>query len=247
MYILSQYSYNPTTVSIKEFLNIKFIKVLIYVISHFKVRKTEEALKAATTTTRSGRTVTKKVEQNFIDSSKLNFGKVNTALEDNLFSWIKDNVIGLGNDENSINDHYLLSGAIEISGMGNAVNSMAKEILKSYKQNITANFVKYIERFVNVCFKKKEKLEAIENSKTDSKELKKNKKNMLINDLRKIKNDLLNIDNDKLESIDQVAIDFVRQYKHCLLPNKRRYNHKFYIIIIYIIIYLFLLALTKTI
>lgn len=46
-------------VEFKKFIN----KVLIDQchFSHFKARKTEEALKAATTTTRSGRTVTKKL------------------------------------------------------------------------------------------------------------------------------------------------------------------------------------------
>jgi len=242
LYILYQYKKNPTAVNIKEMLNLKFIKTLISVVSNFKARKTEEALKATSTTTRSGRTVRKKVDVNYIDSSKLNFQKVNTDLEDNLFSWIKNEVVA------NKDDHYLVSGVeIDIAGMGNAVNNMATEILKSFKQNVTSNYVKYVERFVNVCFKKKQKLEAIEDSKKDSKEVKKNKKNTLINNLRKIKNDLLKIENEKFESTDKVAMRFVRQYKHCVLPQKRRYNHIIYIIIIYIIIYLFSLALIKTI
>ena len=242
LYILYQYKKNPTEVNIKEMLNLKFIKSLISVVSNYKSKKTEEALKVTSTTTRSGRTVRKKVDVNFLDSSKLNFRKVNNDLEDNLFSWIKNEVVA------NKDDHYLVSGVeIDIAGMGNAVNNMATEIMKSFKQNISANYVKYIERFVNIHFEKKEKLEAIENSKKDSKELKKNKKNTLITNLRKIKNDLLNIENEKFESTDPAAMRFVRQYKHCVLPQKRRYNHIIYIIIIYIIIYLFSLALIKTI
>ncbi len=243
LYILYQYKKNPSEVNIKEILSLKFIKTLISVVSNFKARKREEALKATSTTTRFGRTVRKKVDVNYIDSSKLNFHKVNTDLEDNLFSWIKNEVVA-----NNEVDHFLVSGVeIDIAGMGNAVNNMATEILKSFKQNVTSNYVKYVERFVNVYFKKKEKLQSIEDSKKDSKEVKKNKKNTLITNLRKIKNDLLSIENEKLECTDKVAMRFVRQYKHCVLPQKRRYNHIIYIIIIYIIIYLFSLALIKTI
>ncbi len=208
LYILYQYKKNPTEVNIKEILSLKFIKTLISVVCNFKARKREEALKATSTTTRSGRTVRKKVDVNYIDSSKLNFHKVNTDLEDNLFSWIKNEVVA------NKDYHYLVSGVeIDIAGMGNAVNNMATEILKSFKQNVTSNYVKYIERFVNVCFKKKEKLQSIEDSKKDSKEVKKNKKNTLITNLRKIKNDLLSIENEKLESTDKVAMRFIRQYK----------------------------------
>jgi len=243
LYILYQYKKNPTEVNIKEILSLKFIKTLISVVSNFKARKREEALKATSTTTRSGRTVRKKVDVNYIDSSKLNFYKVNTDLEDNLFSWIKNEVVA-----NKEVDHYLVSGVeIDIAGMGNAVNNMATEILKSFKQNVTSNYVKYVERFVNVCFKKKEKLQSIEDNKKYSKEVKKDKKNTLITNLRKIKNDLLSIENEKLECTDKVAMRFVRKHKHCVLPQKRRYNHIIYIIIIYIIIYLFSLALIKTI
>ena len=242
LYILYQYKKNPTEVNIKEILSLKFIKTLISVVSNFKARKREEALKATSTTTRSGRTVRKKVDVNYIDSSKLDLRKVNNDLEHNLFSWIKNEVVA------NKDDHYLVSGVeIDIAGMCNAVNNMATEILKSYKQNISANYVKYIERFVNIHFEKKEKLQSIEDSKKDSKEVKKDKKNTLITNLRKIKNDLLNIENEKLECTDPAAKRFVRQNKHCVLPQKRRYNHIIYIIIIYIIIYLFSLALIKTI
>ena len=175
--------------------------------------------------------LTKKKDPNFINSSKMNFRKVNSELEDDIYAWMKNEVVGLGIDDED-DHHYFLSGidCSAISGMENAVNSMAKEILRSYEQNVTSNFIKYVERFVNVIFQKQEKLDAIEVTK-DTKEVKKNKKNQLINDLRKLKNDLLSIDSiDKLESSDDVAKEFVLRFnlKHCILPNKTRYNHQLY-------------------
>ena len=153
-YILRQYSINPKTINIKEFINLKFIKILISVVSKFKSRNDEEA--AATTTTRSGRIVTKKKDPNFINSSKINFHKVNIEIEDHLYTWMKNEVVGLGINEDD--HHYFLSGidCSAISGMDNAVNAMAKEILKSYKLNIAANYIKYVERFVN-CLLHKQK------------------------------------------------------------------------------------------
>jgi len=76
-------------------------------------------------------------------------------------------------------------------------------------------------------FKKKEQFETIELSR-DTKEVKKNKKNLIINKLRKVKNDLLAVKNEKYESTDNDAINFVREYKHCVLPQKQRYNHQLY-------------------
>ena len=62
-----------------------------------------------------------------------------------------------------------------------------------YENNIKQHYVEYVERYVNVIWKKKQLIEIIRKQLIPQKE-KERKVNHLCNQLRKIKSDLLNVE-----------------------------------------------------
>ena len=86
-----------------------------------------------------------------------------------------------------------------------------------YENNVKLHFVEYVERYVNVVWKKKfliEKIRKIVKTKKD----RDSRIRSLCNDLRKIKNDILNIGSEYKSK--KFYHEWINEQKKFILPNK---------------------------
>jgi len=81
---------------------------------------------------------------------------------------------------------------LEYTHMNTILDYLTIDILTMYENNIKLHFVEYVERYVNVVWKKKFLVSKIRKMNISKKE-KDGRINKLCNQLRKIKNDLLNV------------------------------------------------------
>jgi hypothetical protein len=94
-------------------------------------------------------------------------------------------------------------------------------IITMYENNIKLHYVEYIERFVNIVWKKKETITKIkEENKEDNKQ--KELINELCRQLRKIKNDILEITTEYKSDIKYH--NWIKEIKKTIIPNKDKYQ-----------------------
>ena len=86
--------------------------------------------------------------------------------------------------------------------MNTILDYLTIDILTMYDNNIKLHYVEYIERYVNVVWKKKFIMNKIKKLNITQK-AKEQRVNNLCNQLRKIKTDLLNIENSNYKSHSQ--------------------------------------------
>jgi transposase len=93
-------------------------------------------------------------------------------------------------------------------------------IITMYENNIKLDYVEYIERFVNIVWKKKETITKI---KEENKEEVKQKElvNEFCRQLRKIKNDILEITTEYKSDIKYH--NWIKEIKKTITPNKKKY------------------------
>ena len=99
---------------------------------------------------------------------------------------------------------------------------LKEDIMTMYENNIQLHYVDYVERFVNVVWKKKiitEKIRKLCKTKVERETRIRN----LCSELRKIKNDLLNVDKSAYKSKSYYHTWITEQRKH-VLPNKKKYE-----------------------
>jgi len=94
-------------------------------------------------------------------------------------------------------------------------------IITMYENNIKLHYVEYIERFVNIVWKKKETIVKI---KEENKEEDKQKElvNEFCRQLRKIKNDILEISSEYKS--DAKYHNWIKEIKKTITPNKEKYQ-----------------------
>ena len=91
-----------------------------------------------------------------------------------------------------------------------------------YENNIELHYVEYVERYVNVVWKKKfltEKIRKLGKTKAERESRIRN----LCNELRKIKNDLLNVETNEFKSKPYYHT-WIREQKKHILPTKSKFN-----------------------
>uniref|UniRef100_A0A6C0IBC2 Uncharacterized protein n=1 Tax=viral metagenome TaxID=1070528 RepID=A0A6C0IBC2_9ZZZZ len=106
--------------------------------------------------------------------------------------------------------------------MNTILNYLTIDIITMYDNNIKLHYVEYVERFVNVVWKKKymiEKIRKLNSSKGDID----NKINKLCNQLRRIKNDILNVETNEYKS-DKSYHKWINNIKKSIIPNKEHFN-----------------------
>ncbi len=108
---------------------------------------------------------------------------------------------------------------LQYTHMNTILDYLTMDILTVYETNIKQHYVEYIERYVNVVWKKKliiEKIRKLKKTKTE----KDNGVNKLNNQLRRIKNDLLNVENTKYKSKDFYH-KWIKEQKKLILPVRK--------------------------
>ena len=87
-----------------------------------------------------------------------------------------------------------------------------------YENNIKEHFIEYLERYVNIMWKKKFLTQKIKNIKKTKRE-REYTIHQLNNQLRKIKYDLLNVENNNFKSKDFYH-KWIAKQKTNILPNR---------------------------
>jgi len=104
--------------------------------------------------------------------------------------------------------------------MNTVLDYLAIDILTMYENNIKQHFIEYIERFVNVVWRKKAMVKLIK-KKFKTPKSRQQAVNKLCNQLRRIKNDLLNGDKPKTSS--SIYHSWIDKERKNILP-RRKYN-----------------------
>ena len=111
---------------------------------------------------------------------------------------------------------------LDYTHMNTILDYLTIDILTMYENNIKFHYVEYVERYVNVVWKKKFIVSKIRKLNITQKE-KEQRVNNLCNQLRKIKNDLLNIEKTNYKSHSMYHA-WINQQKQFITPNKTTYK-----------------------
>jgi len=116
-----------------------------------------------------------------------------------------------------IEDHNL-----DYTYLNTVLDYLTIGIITMYENNIKLHYVEYIERYVNIIWKKKETINKIkENNNLDQKE----QINEFCRQLRKIKNDILNSSNITTEYKSDIKYhNLINDIKKIITPNKNKYQ-----------------------
>ena len=123
------------------------------------------------------------------------------------------------------NEHYkpyTQDDKLDYTYMSNLLAYLSEDIITMYENNIQLHYVDYVERFVNVVWKKKiitEKIRKLCKTKTEQE----TRIISLCNELRKIKNDLLTVDKTAYTSKSYYH-SWITEQKKRILPNKSKFQ-----------------------
>jgi hypothetical protein len=123
------------------------------------------------------------------------------------------------------NQHYLpltQNDPIDYAGLNTTLDYLKEDVITMYENNIQLHYVEYVERYVNVVWKKKlimNKIRKLGKTKME----RDTRIRTLCADLRKIKNDLLNVD-DKPYQSNHHYHKWITQQKQHILPPKTKYE-----------------------
>ena len=111
---------------------------------------------------------------------------------------------------------------IDYAGLNTVLDYLKEDVITMYENNIQLHYVDYVERYVNVVWKKKlitEKIRKLGKTKAE----RETRIRALCSELRKIKNDLLNVDTTILTSKPYYH-KWITEQKQNVLPNKTKYE-----------------------
>jgi hypothetical protein len=111
---------------------------------------------------------------------------------------------------------------LDYTHMNTILDYLTIDILTMYENNIKFHYVEYVERYVNVIWKKKFIMNKIRKLNITQKE-KEQRVNNLCSQLRKIKTDLLNVENIGYKSHSSYHT-WINQHKQLITPNKTNYK-----------------------
>lgn len=132
-------------------------------------------------------------------------------LKDNLTTFYKTDFQPLIQNEN-----------LDYTHMNTILDYLTIDILTMYENNIKFHYVEYVERYVNVVWKKKFIVNKIKKMNITQKE-KEQRVNNLCSQLRKIKTDLLNTETTNYKS-NFAYHKWINQQKQFITPNKTIYK-----------------------
>jgi hypothetical protein len=123
------------------------------------------------------------------------------------------------------NHHYLpltQNDPIDYAGLNTVLDYLKEDVITMYENNIQLHYVEYVERFVNVVWKKKMIVDKIRKLCKTQKEREARVRNLCA-ELRKIKNDLLNVDEKPYQSNHHYHKWIAEQKQH-ILPYRNKFE-----------------------
>jgi len=118
---------------------------------------------------------------------------------------------------------YTQPEQLDYEYMSNVLSYLCEDIMTMYENNIQLHYVDYVERFVNVVWRKKMLVEKIRKMFPTKKE-REARVRQLEKELRKIKNDLLNVDSSIAYTSHSYYHKWITQQKKHILPNKEKFQ-----------------------
>ena len=118
---------------------------------------------------------------------------------------------------------YTQPEQLDYEYMSNVLAYLCEDIQTMYSNNIQLHYVDYVERFVNVVWKKKMLVEKIRKLCPTKKE-RETKIKHLESDLRKIKNDLLNVNPEIAYTSKSFYHNWIAEQKRRILPTKEKFQ-----------------------
>ena len=118
---------------------------------------------------------------------------------------------------------YTQPEQLDYEYMSNVLSYLCEDIMTMYENNIQLHYVDYVERIVNVVWKKKMIVEKIRKMFHTKKE-RDARIRLLEKELRKIKNDLLNVESDVDYTAHQHYHNWITQQKKHILPDKEKFQ-----------------------
>ena len=123
------------------------------------------------------------------------------------------------------NQHYLQltqNDPIDYAGLNTVLDYLKEDVITMYENNIQLHYVEYVERYVNVVWKKKMIVDKIRKLGKTQKERKTRVRNLCA-ELRKIKNDLLNVDGKPYQSNHHYH-KWIAEQKQNILPYRNKFE-----------------------
>jgi len=120
---------------------------------------------------------------------------------------------------------YTQPEQLDYEYMSNVLSYLCEDIMTMYENNIQLHYVDYVERFVNVVWKKKMLVDKIRKIVPTKKEREARIRH-LEKELRKIKNDLLNVDSSVDYTSQPHYHKWITQQKKHILPDKEKFQKK---------------------
>ena len=123
------------------------------------------------------------------------------------------------------NHHYLpltQNDPIDYAGLNTVLDYLKEDVITMYENNIQLHYVEYVERYVNVVWKKKMIVDKIRKLCKTQKECEARVRNLCA-ELRKIKNDLLNVDGKPYQSNHHYHKWITEQKQH-ILPHRNKFE-----------------------
>lgn len=118
---------------------------------------------------------------------------------------------------------YTQPEQLDYEYMSNVLSYLCEDIMTMYENNIQLHYVDYVERFVNVVWKKKMIVEKIRKIFPTKKE-REARVRQLEKELRKIKNDLLNVESNVEYTSQPHYHKWITQQKKHILPDKEKFQ-----------------------
>jgi len=118
---------------------------------------------------------------------------------------------------------YTQPEELDYEYMSNVLAYLCVDIITMYENNIQMHYVEYVERYVNVVWKKKMLVTKIRKLFTTKKE-RESRIRCLEKELRKIKNDLLNVDNSIAYTSPRHYHQWITKQKIHILPVKEKFQ-----------------------
>jgi len=123
------------------------------------------------------------------------------------------------------NHHYLpltQNDPIDYAGLNTVLDYLKEDVITMYENNIQLHYVEYVERYVNVVWKKKMIMDKIRKLGKTQKEREARVRNLCA-ELRKIKNDLLNVDGKPYQS-NNYYHKWIAEQKQHILPHRNKFE-----------------------
>ena len=116
---------------------------------------------------------------------------------------------------------FIQEEALDYTHLNNVLEYLTISLMTMYENNIKMHYVEYVERYINVVWKKKDIIRQIKEEHSDT-TIQTNLINEFCRQLRKIKLDILDVSNQYKS--DEKYHSWIKEVKAYITPNKDKYQ-----------------------